>query len=396
VLQALLAFGLAAFAPPSGGAAGKKSAVTDPIAASDNTAYCAKLLAPATDMSFRLFDPRWRSANWEAAKRDVLASCRAWQEAKQDKLRIGDLTATKNRYAQVALLVQDELLDATIERLGEIRSQKDTSLCFANATADVASYVSGKRVSVFSTAVRAYHRLLVYGGARSSESFLRVIDRYNSGLVPAYAVGALLDGPLCPDDQPRGSLTYTAEDLSSMARSYRAMQSGPYTAGQAPTGEQLHLAQYLKRFAPSLPTQDFFEHLDVRQPLDVELVGWIDRNCKIRLPRGQQRRSGTPVPRALDAALDHGSLPLITYEAGILQKGGGGHASLVVARATIQRQVYYLVRNSWGSSCDGYRPSVAKRCKQGHIWLTKKEMEDNAWIVDYLQYDLPVFPGSDR
>jgi hypothetical protein len=373
-------------------AAGPSASVA---ADSDLATFCGKLMAPATDMSFKLFDPRWHSQAWEAARTEVLASCKAWTDAKQDRARIADLTAARNRYAKAALGVQDEMVAATIQRLGALRNQKDTSLCFADAAADIASYVTGKRVSAFSTAVRAFY--LKTGGKPSTDAqFRKVIDRYNSGNYNHYVIDGLLEGPVCPDDQPKGSLTYTAKDLTLMWRNYMAMQAKPYAAGQAPTRDQLYLAQYLKRFAPSLPTQDFFNHLDVTKPLDVELFEWIGRNCKLRVPKAEAISRGRPAPWGLDPALDRGALPLIGYDASVLQKGLRGHSSLVVGEATIQGQTYYLVRNSWGSSCGGYNANVAKRCKQGHVWLTKKEIETATETVDYLWYDLHLFPGSDR
>lgn len=54
----------------------------------------------------------------------------------------------------------------------------------------------------------------------------------------------------------------------------------------------------------------------------------------------------------------------------------GDHASLVVARRSVNGSCQYFVRNSFGKGCDGYLESLLKRCdgEAGGAWVTLDEL----------------------
>jgi len=54
----------------------------------------------------------------------------------------------------------------------------------------------------------------------------------------------------------------------------------------------------------------------------------------------------------------------------------GDHASLVVARRSVNGSCQYFVRNSFGKGCDGYLGSLLKRCdiEAGGAWVTLDEL----------------------
>ena len=302
----------------------------------------------ASDISFKFFDPAWHYPEWESAKKAVLAKCQDWETAKQDSSRILGISMAIHQYANLSTEFQDKLVAATIERLGPARNQKSAELCFAFATADIASYLSGKSVSAFSTAVRGFNRSLLDHGPKTD--IKNVLDHHNSGLWVQNVLRGLFDGPVCTDDQPRESPTYSAQDLTDSWQIYTTqIQAFPRNHVSA-----IFLQKFLPplhRLAPSLDIADFVKNINPADNMDKALSDWINRKCSIKAGQGRSYRLvqaiGGRYSGVLDNALDAGALPVISYQASILQKTLGGHASLVVAKATIQGNTFYLVRNSW-------------------------------------------------
>lgn len=80
----------------------------------------------------------------------------------------------------------------------------------------------------------------------------------------------------------------------------------------------------------------------------------------------------------LDKALEQHRLVGLQYDANYIKYFGGFfgaiHDSVVVARKKIADQCYYLVKNSWGTSCD-YLPGIICEKEQGSYWVKKSIME---------------------
>jgi hypothetical protein len=58
-----------------------------------------------------------------------------------------------------------------------------------------------------------------------------------------------------------------------------------------------------------------------------------------------------------------------------------GHMSLLIARKQENNKCYYLIRNSWGSSCDTYA-KTGWECKNGDTWVDEDTVASN---LDELQ-----------
>jgi hypothetical protein len=114
-------------------------------------------------------------------------------------------------------------------------------------------------------------------------------------------------------------------------------------------------------------------------------------------------RTMAPVLRGkVDSALDRGggSIPLISYCPNVMSApgvrelkwnsragefqcfSGGSHASVVVGRRPGARGgCEYLVRNTWGTSCNQY----AYPCRAGEIWVPADELFENTYGVTWLE-----------
>jgi len=121
------------------------------------------------------------------------------------------------------------------------------------------------------------------------------------------------------------------------------------------------------------------------------------------LDNGADVRAMAPVLQAkVDSALNRGggSIPLISYCPHVMSApgardlkwnsrkaefecfSGGSHASVVVGRRPGARGgCEYLVRNTWGTSCNQY----AYPCRAGEIWVPANELFENTDGVAWLE-----------
>jgi hypothetical protein len=132
--------------------------------------------------------------------------------------------------------------------------------------------------------------------------------------------------------------------------------------------------------APGGPSAKFYE---------------LDANANVK--------SSAPVMRShIDSVLagGGGSIPTISYCPNVLSApgarevqwsrkqgqftcfSGGSHASVVVGRRPGARGgCEYLVRNTWGTSCNQY----AYPCQRGEIWVPANELFENTYGVSWLE-----------
>lgn len=92
----------------------------------------------------------------------------------------------------------------------------------------------------------------------------------------------------------------------------------------------------------------------------------------------------------LNYALNNGRVVAIGYDADLIADFGNddeiaGHASVIVGRNLIGGQCHYLLRNSWGASCEGYRPGFKERCRAGHLWISEAELIKATFSVTFLR-----------
>ena len=96
---------------------------------------------------------------------------------------------------------------------------------------------------------------------------------------------------------------------------------------------------------------------------------------------------------AIDSQLDRGNMPAIDYNANFLtttKKNGwlniaGMHTSSIIGRRfnPDNQKCEYLIRNSWGTSCERYRPQFT--CEAGNIWVDQNSLKKSLILVTYLQ-----------
>jgi hypothetical protein len=162
----------------------------------------------------------------------------------------------------------------------------------------------------------------------------------------------------------------------------------------------------------------------VKQDKPVKLVRhMIEGNCKsINVPEGLIKVTGTHPVKSGSAAdeiafidkLFDAKHPLpvsIDYCSGVFTFGPtlegrrilheqtlglpgsdlcGPHASIVIGRREVKSSngtltCEYLIRNSWGPTCEGYRSEYNGKCENGQVWVTKEALQRNILKANSLE-----------
>ncbi|MDH4468725.1 MAG: hypothetical protein QE271_11765 [Bacteriovoracaceae bacterium] len=99
------------------------------------------------------------------------------------------------------------------------------------------------------------------------------------------------------------------------------------------------------------------------------------------------------VMAAIDSQLDRRNLASIDYNSDILDNPkkssilniGALHTSSIIGRRfnQVNRQCEYLIRNSWGESCERYLPRFT--CEAGNIWVDETTLKKNILLVTYIE-----------
>lgn len=63
----------------------------------------------------------------------------------------------------------------------------------------------------------------------------------------------------------------------------------------------------------------------------------------------------------------------------------GEHSVLVVGRKFENNENYFLIRNSWGESCDGYIQKIKRNCENGYFWISEDDLLSTLYSVVYLE-----------
>jgi len=344
-------------------------------------------------IEFKFFDRDWHFREWEAAQQNLKAQCLAWNKNKQDSQTISALVKARNLFTQLSLQAPDRMIDAAIQRLGPARDQEDTKLCFAHAAADVATYHAGQRVSAFSVALRFFQNVsgafAVVTGVKSGGG------RYSTGGYDQVTLRTSLKDSLCPEDQPTDNLYYRDQDLKELWNIYESKYR-TYYGSQEPVELYAPIQKNLAKIAPYLDSADFIKHLSRYKHLDDALGEWFDRQCSIKVQKNgalQVVAKITGFVKALDSALAAKEIALLRYNVDVLEVNNppflarvlpyDGHVSAIIGEARIAGVNYFLLRNSWGSSCGFYASKIASRCVRGHIWLTEDEISKYGFGVSY-------------
>lgn len=89
---------------------------------------------------------------------------------------------------------------------------------------------------------------------------------------------------------------------------------------------------------------------------------------------------------SINRVLERGKPVGIGYNTSLIEIGGtGSHASLITARRFNQGTCEYKIRNSWGTTCDKYKPGIECVMDEGAYWVSDKTLLDMLFEYYYIK-----------
>lgn len=141
-----------------------------------------------------------------------------------------------------------------------------------------------------------------------------------------------------------------------------------------------------------LIVKNFCKNIKIKEPIkarEIQLeMNYSDGTSVIDLKKSKQ---------TIDQLLDQNQIAGINYYPSFMVKDDDDkharHGSSIVGREFRDGQCWYMVRNSWGPSCDGYVTKIAPKdpkpdidCKNGgEIWIREDQLLPNVYGITYIE-----------
>jgi hypothetical protein len=283
------------------------------------------------------------------------------------------------------------------KELGPTRDQNQTGLCVSHAVADAMTKKYGVQVGALSVAFRyyekregAFHFLMApftTGGPQT----------YQAGLA-SKALRIAANSTLCLKKSER--INTKEVEIRRFLKKHKRFRS--LIQPNKPVKEINDVVLEASMLFPGLNSSHFEEQLSVFSPLPMTMGKWIDKDCTLSAMTNQNievigdeldGQSKDEVISMIDEALENGSIPLIHYSANFLlgkvdyfwRKIIGTHVSSIAGRKIEKGEKFYLLRNSWGGSCQYYSPKYQLACERGHIWISESDLRKATTTATYLK-----------
>lgn len=277
-----------------------------------------------------------------------------------------------------------------------VRDQNNVGWCYAVAAAELVSAEEGRCYSTAAFAI-AYNEAGVLSSARKKlydydDTKKEVVEE--GGFI-SFSLESAQKHPVCLEcDLPLRDfkIATVPEKYRSYLGLLRWIRESATEAMDAPAFVEKHYTD-IKQFFPKLEKPEIIEILDESRDgsaVHALFMATLESGEKIssdyKVSRFLNMFSASHKDRSemielMDRWLQLGKVVGLSYNAYYLKYdfpskhlGQGGHASTVVARRFNDESgsCEYLVRNSWGDSCDGYNSSLD--CEKGNIWLPEHRM----------------------
>lgn len=275
--------------------------------------------------------------------------------------------------------------------------QGDVGWCFGYAASDVLSQKLGKPISAVHVSANYISRIssvgkwargLLHGDTVTPEG----------GFIGSAIKDARKLGQVCTDDgvpfmgvfqvQPYAFSVGTGSFLTAL-KNYRENNCDSLCETVVDSGikyyfSRLHVVdvkKYIMTTAETSLEKVFFaltdsscanKRVNVPQKLSIEST-----TQQAYRPEHENYEPTRDIIYRLDRALERNKVVGLEYNAKYITHVGGVfggfHASSIVARKTIGKQCHYLVRNSWGTSCN-YSDGVICEKEQGGYWVNAKTL----------------------
>lgn len=287
-----------------------------------------------------------------------------------------------------AVAVVCSRIDLRNDVLGPARDQGQIGWCFAFTAADLISHRIGKRVSVSDLAMNYYRK---FDGKAASEE-------YQKGFQESGGVGKALEvardtGVCLEKDMP--SNNFLTFDLRSGKISERVWNI-PEVMSALTESALDETPEYYIHF-PHVSKKQYLDLLETKTTHEA----WatiVELSCRGRRLGVQGLNPKKPIIsklfpkhnfKVIHQQLEKGNIVGISYYSAFLKSKPRNidafHASSIVGRRWNRQtnKCEFLIRNSWGTSCSGYRSGFD--CDNGNLWVPRDILEENVSYLNYIK-----------
>ena len=315
--------------------------------------------------------------------------------------------------------------------LGPIRDQGSSHFCVPNVVSDVFTLEIGERVSELSVALRYFQM------RNGLEEFLiELFTGSKFAAITSFMLREIMLSTFCLSHQTSISKNYGTEDFLLLEEEFDQYRRLHYHAFMGypshflvGTGDlDLHLIYWRDRVIQNV--ERLFLNLDRKSILGVlssyhqkqtqfemlnqtsyDMLGAIaDSECSLKFREVSRRKiigsemdvvlsSSSDIILTIDEALNSNKIPIVNYDPyplfyneerenfyrRNLNRLIGGHVSSIVGRKRTRNGYMYLLRNTWGPTCDYLARDTEHIClSDGHIWISESQIKTHILSAIYI------------
>lgn len=277
-------------------------------------------------------------------------------------------------------------LQLPLERLGAVRNQGVSGLCFAYEASDLISYKLGFRVSAVDIAM-SYLK---------STNFNKMSDIYNGGGDTEPALRASSKLGFCsessmPSDEDR--IDFSSHPHAKIYDSFMWLEKN--------TWDNSYGFQVAQSVFPKLDLNNFQKSAEYKK-IKQRLGSLQTAACKNRVPYTNMKFVHKSLQKAqqvlkllqiINQNLENNNIVGIGFYSNDLYRSNlnikesneDSHGTTIVGRRwnAEQNSCEYLMRDNFGAQCDLYQAGFA--CSGGMIWINEKFLLKNLYEVEYLE-----------
>lgn len=280
---------------------------------------------------------------------------------------------------------------AVKEALGPVRHQDSLGWCYAYSAADLLSFKLGKRISAIDIAINYTKSVKNSNEQYKNKSIEEIEGGYALfGLYTAIRDGVCLESDLPSEDNANQDLKLLFRDLKVFAEKASKLKYG--------SSEYLKLIcnnSYVKTL--TLKNEELFNFLLTLKEKEVT-TEIQNLSCKNRITLPKLNPVSiyykSEIFKHIDKQLEKGNPLEFAYHMNILEESDHEylkkeedylHSSLIIERRYNEKknECEYLVRNSWGRSCNNINSQF--ECSEGSIWIPKSILYSGILDVTYLK-----------
>lgn len=299
-----------------------------------------------------------------------------------------------------------DYVDLRDDSLGENRNQKDIAWCYAYTMSDLINFkLKGPKLSAADTAMTYNNHNLPRVQHKLVEAFNKIflpntpVKEHETGFMALSFISAKKRGLCTEEIMPSPGLFRYEETAFGITKTHVEMFDASIEIHQQRKNVHYalkHNTSYKDNvyfLMNNMTKRDYFSILESasKDSMFFEFSKIACKNNRISIPENLNARYFfLPLNpfKIIDDQLNQKNIVGIDYNSNVLEnikpRGLSLHASSIVGRRfnSSTKQCEYLIRNSYGSSCDGYDSHL--ECDQGNLWIAKKYLRPVLYDVIYL------------